>query len=51
MELILDKLWGNYGEFNKIRVGMYRNFIPNGVLMRSEEKFDEDLVGGLGFRT
>ena len=34
MKLILNELWGNYGEFNKARVEVYRNFIPNGVFVR-----------------
>lgn len=30
----MNKLWGNYGGFGKVGVEVYRNFIPNGVLMR-----------------
>ena len=40
----MDRFWINYGEFNKIGVEVYRNFIPNGVLIR----VCGELVSGLG---
>ena len=30
----MGKLWGDYGEFSKVGVGLYRSFIPNGVFVR-----------------
>ena len=30
----MNELWGNYEEISEVGVEVYRNFIPNGVLMR-----------------
>ena len=40
----MNELWGNYEEFSEVGVEVYRNFIPNGVLMRVWG----ELVSGLG---
>ena len=40
----MNRLWGNYSEFSKVGVEVYRNFISNGVFMRVWG----ELVSGLG---
>ena len=58
MEKILDSFWINYGEFSRVGVEVYRNFIPNGVFVRVIGEFDVIwwvewglIEVGLGFRT